>query len=112
MICVMFLNFKGFLKKLALPRGERHLKKINGLAENLGRRSGIDLQSVSGSNPKPEFPPLDHSVYYGRQRLGRYTRIAPKRYAAFDAEDRPLGEFALRRDAFWAVAVFGDGERR
>ncbi|WP_298884376.1 hypothetical protein [uncultured Bradyrhizobium sp.] len=98
--------------KMALPRGERHSNSSNSLADNLGQQAGIDVQSVSGAIPKPEFEPLNHSVYFGRQRLGRYTRIALKRYAAFDAEDRPLGEFSLPGDAFWAVAVFGEGERR
>lgn len=97
---------------MALPSGERHVKKNSGLAANLGQRSSIDVQGVSGSVPKQEFEPLDHSVYYGRQRLGRYTRIAAKRYAAFDADDQPIGEFTLPRDAFWAVAVFGEGTRQ
>ena len=33
------------------------------------------------------------SVYFGRRRLGRYARVATERYAAFDAMDRPLGNF-------------------
>jgi hypothetical protein len=35
-----------------------------------------------------EFEPLEHSVYCGRQRLGRYVRVGPKRYATYDAGNR------------------------
>jgi hypothetical protein len=93
---------------LALPRGERHVRKINSLPGNLGEPSGIETQSVSGAPPKPDFEPLEHSVYFGRQRLGRYSRIAERLYAAFDAEDRPLGEFRAIRAAYAAVAGVGD----
>jgi hypothetical protein len=66
----------------------------------------------SGALPNPrlaEFEPLDHSVYDGRRRLGRYVRIAPIWYAAYDAEDRPLGEFSRRQDAYAAVAGISAG---
>jgi len=51
-----------------------------------------------------KFEPLEHSVYLGRERLGRYSRIGQERYAAFDARDRLLGEFRRRKDAYAAVA--------
>ena len=54
-------------------------------------------------NKKSDFEPLEHSVYHGRRRLGRYACVAPKRYAAYDADDRPLGEFKRRKDAYAAV---------
>jgi hypothetical protein len=54
---------------------------------------------------QPEFEPLEHSVYLGRERLGRYSRIGPKLYAAFDAKDRLLGEFKKRKDAYAAVSI-------
>jgi hypothetical protein len=50
-----------------------------------------------------EFEPLEHSVYSGRQRLGRYARVGPKKYAAYDAGDRLLGEFKSHKEAFLAV---------
>jgi len=74
----------------------------------LGEFAGIDIQSLSGADPKPRFEALEHSVYSGRQRLGRYCRIAPRLYAAFDAEDRPLGNFQAARAAYAAVVGVGD----
>jgi hypothetical protein len=50
-----------------------------------------------------EFEPLEHSVYCGRQRLGRYARVGPKKYAAYDAGDRLLGEYKSRKEAYSAV---------
>jgi hypothetical protein len=94
---------------LALPRGERHLRKINNLANNLGTQSTIDNQRVSEPNPKPQFDLLDHAVYDGRQRLGGYSRIAPTRYAAYDANGHSLGEFSHRQDAYLAVAALAEG---
>lgn len=98
----------GNILDLALPRGERQVRKINGLTGSLGEPSGIEIQSGSGTGPKPDFEPLEHSVYFGRQRLGRYCRIAERLYAAFDAEDHPLGEFRAIRAAYAAVAGAGD----
>jgi len=70
--------------------------------------------SVSGSIgvQQPEFDPLEHSVYLGRERLGRYSRIAPKLYAAFDAKDRLLGEFKGRKDAYAAVSIARNAANR
>ena len=63
--------------------------------------------SASGSIgvQQPEFDPLEHSVYLGRERLGRYSRFGPKLYAAFDRKDRFLGEFKSRKDAYAAVSI-------
>ena len=61
---------------------------------------------------EPDFEPLEHSVYYGRQRLGRYVRIAKKLYAAFDALDRPLGNFKKPRQAYAAVSTARRARRR
>src|SRR5450631_1060611 len=33
------------------------------------------------ANKNPDFERLEHAVYHGRQRFGRYTRIAAQRYA-------------------------------
>jgi hypothetical protein len=53
----------------------------------------------------PDFEPLEHSVYNGRQRLGRYVRIAARRYAAYDSHDRLLGDFKKRKDAYTAISL-------
>lgn len=92
---------------MALPRGEHHLSEIKRLAGNLGESGAIDIQSLSGAPPKPNFEALEHSVYSGRQRLGRYCRIAPHLYAAFDSEDRPLGNFQAACAAYAAVVGAG-----
>jgi hypothetical protein len=46
-----------------------------------------------------------YSVYFGRQRLGRYVCVAGRKYAACDANDRLLGHFIKRT---FAAAVFDD----
>jgi len=56
------------------------------------------------ANKNPDFERLEHFVYHGRQRLGRYTRIAAQRYAAYDANDCPLGDFRKRKDAWAAIS--------
>ncbi|WP_168207260.1 hypothetical protein [Tardiphaga sp. vice278] len=58
-----------------------------------------------------DFLPLDHSVYLGRERLGRYLQTAPRRFAAFDARDRLLGDFKKQRDACAAIAASRRGGR-
>lgn len=63
-------------------------------------RPGITLRGK-----QPKFEPLEHSVYLGRERLGHYSRIGAKLYAAFDAKDRLLGEFRRRKDAYIAVSI-------
>ena len=65
---------------------------------------GLPPISCSIGVQQPEFEPLEHSVYFGRERLGRYSRIGLKLYAAFDAKDRLLGEFKRRKDAYAAVS--------
>ena len=54
---------------------------------------------------KPDFEPLEHSVYCGRRRLGRYVRIAARRYAAYNSCDRPLGDFEKQKDAWAAISL-------
>jgi hypothetical protein len=53
-----------------------------------------------------EFEPLDHSVYVGRWRLGRYERVAKRKYAAYDARGQLLGRFTKRTDALAAFDRF------
>jgi predicted phage tail protein len=47
--------------------------------------------------------PIYHSVYIGRERLGRYVQTGPKKYKTFDAKDRPLGNFRVRARALAAI---------
>jgi hypothetical protein len=34
--------------------------------------------------------PIEHSLYFGRERLGRYVQIDRRRFRAFDAVDSTL----------------------
>jgi hypothetical protein len=63
------------------------------------------LPSDSIEAQQPEFEPVDHSVYLGRERLGRYSRIGPRLYAAFDSKDRLLGQFKTRVNAYAAISI-------
>jgi hypothetical protein len=47
--------------------------------------------------------PIEHSLYFGRERLGRYVQTGPKKYKAFDANDRPLGNFRVRARMLAAI---------
>lgn len=47
--------------------------------------------------------PIEHSVYLGRERLGRYVQMDRKRFEAFDPRDRPLGNFRVRSRALTAI---------
>jgi hypothetical protein len=78
----------------------------------LGKVGCIETQSVSAVRPKQKFEHLEHSVYDGRRRLGRYIRIAPAWYAAYDAEDRSLGEFSRCQDAYTIVAGIAAGDAK
>jgi hypothetical protein len=44
-----------------------------------------------------------HSLYIGRERLGRYVQLGRKQFKAFDALDRPLGNFRVRTRALAAI---------
>ncbi|UPJ41808.1 hypothetical protein IVB40_31755 [Bradyrhizobium sp. 40] len=89
--------------------GSAKAKPVKGLASRLSRGASIEvLKEFSKDVP---FEPVEHSVYEGRERLGRYLRISPTLYAAFDVDDRPLGEFLGRRAAYAAVASISGGSR-
>jgi hypothetical protein len=49
-----------------------------------------------GTDTAQEQKPIEHSVYIGRERLGRYEQTGTKKFEAFDAKDRPLGNFRVR----------------
>jgi hypothetical protein len=92
------------------PAGLTTCKEI----KDLSVRETIGIPDVSlclsqanvslAARNKPDFEPLEHSVYSGRQRLGRYVRVAPRRYAAYDSGDRLLGNFKKRKDAWSAIS--------
>ena len=46
---------------------------------------------------------IEHSLYFGRERLGRYVQLDRKRFKAFDALGRPLGSFRIRTRALAAI---------
>jgi hypothetical protein len=75
----------------------------------LGNSHAIEFQSVSASLPKQKFEPLEHSVYVGRLRLGRYERIANRKYAAYDVNDRLLGRFTKLANARRAFNWLANG---
>jgi hypothetical protein len=47
--------------------------------------------------------PIEHSLYLGRERLGRYVQMDHKRFKAFDQHDRFLGNFRVRARALAAI---------
>jgi len=49
------------------------------------------------------FEPIEHSLYFGRLRLGRYIQIAKRRVDAFGPRDEPLGAFKSRVQALTAI---------
>ena len=46
---------------------------------------------------------VEHSLYFGRERLGRYVQLDHQRFKAFDASDRPLGSFRIKTRALAAI---------
>jgi hypothetical protein len=52
---------------------------------------------------RSDFAPLEHSIYVGRRRLGRYVRIGVRLYAAYGARDQLLGCFTKRANALAAI---------
>jgi hypothetical protein len=57
-----------------------------------------------GSSKTASWKPIEHSLYLGRERLGRYVQTERKLFKAFDAHDRPLGIFLTRVRALAAIA--------
>jgi hypothetical protein len=68
------------------------------ISEQTKVRTAADPAELEPSSSS-EFEPLEHSVYVGRQRLGRYERTGKRKYAAFDADDRLLGRFTKLANA-------------
>jgi hypothetical protein len=59
--------------------------------------------STKTSGNRKRQKPVEHSLYFGRERLGRYVQLDRKRFKAFDARDRPLGNFRVRTRALAAI---------
>jgi hypothetical protein len=55
------------------------------------------------SEARERLKAVEHSLYFGRERLGRYVQLGHKRFKAFDADDRPLGKFCSRTRALAAI---------
>jgi hypothetical protein len=71
------------------------------------------LKQKGNLPPLPnQFDPLEHSVYVGRQRLGRYARIGNRKYAAYDANERLLGRFMKLANAQRAFDRLASGGER
>jgi hypothetical protein len=54
-------------------------------------------------NPRAPFDPLQRSVYIGRECLGRYVQTAKKRFEAFSAAGRRLGNFQSNKATLAAI---------
>jgi hypothetical protein len=103
------LELSALLKPLALPREARQTSLTKHLGDDLGNSPIIETQRVSEANPKPKSKPLkralkpiEHSVYIGREMLGRLVQSG-KKIKAFDAGDRPLGSFRVHARALAAI---------
>jgi hypothetical protein len=82
--------------------GSARVRKIKGLSRVLSR--DVSIEASKEFLARVPFKPVEHSVYFGRERLGRYSRVASHLYAAFDAQDRLLGQFKQQRMAYVAVS--------
>jgi hypothetical protein len=60
-------------------------------------------KKTRGADKATQLKPIEHSPYLGRERLGRYVQTDHKRFKAFDALDRPLGNFLVRARALAAI---------
>ena len=74
--------------------------RLTGKSNGRSRRKRTPLR-IAHKTPQQE--PIEHSVYLGRERLGRYQKIDRKLYKAFDADDRPLGNFRTQTRALVAI---------
>lgn len=83
---------------------------IKDLSDELSRSASIEaLREISERVP---VEPVEHAVYEGRKFVGRYSRISPKNYEAFNADGVSLGEFRGRRQAYGAIVRSADSGAR
>jgi hypothetical protein len=52
---------------------------------------------------KPEFEPIERSLYLGRRKLGRFVQIAEHQFEGFGPDDRSLGLFETSRQVLAAI---------
>ncbi|UWU69458.1 hypothetical protein [Bradyrhizobium sp. NC92] len=52
--------------------------------------------------------PREYSVYFGRERLGRYVQVDKKTFEAFGKDDRLLGTFRKEKEARKAIYAEAD----
>jgi hypothetical protein len=64
----------------------------------LSRRAVSLEASIDGP-----FVPMERSVYFGREFLGRYYRVGVRRYVAVDQHDFWLGDYKKRSRAYHAI---------
>ena len=90
------------LGKLSEPKEEQEVSC------KTDRKRTKEDQRLSSKKQNADFEPLNHSVYVGRRYLGRYERVAPSKYAAYDPSGKLLGRFntvANARKAFTGMAL-------
>jgi hypothetical protein len=61
------------------------------------------MTAPGGTDTALHQNPIEHSVYIGRQRLGRYVQTDRRKFKAFAADDRPLGNFRVRKRMLAAI---------
>lgn len=65
------------------------------------------MKSKRQTPPDPVEEPREYSVYFGRERLGRYIQV-DKIIEAFDRDDRLLGTFRKASEAREAIYAEAD----
>jgi hypothetical protein len=65
------------------------------------------MTAPRGTDKALQQNPIEHSVYIGRRRLGRYVQTDRKKFKAFAADDRPLGTFRVRKRSAISVNQIG-----
>jgi hypothetical protein len=103
---------------LKKQRVSAHFRSTDPASRSLNKSRTVPKSADEVGNPRAacsadvlqnDFEQLQHSVYQGRVWLGRYERVAPTRYAAFDARHRKLREFVRPLDAYRAIAGISVG---
>jgi hypothetical protein len=61
------------------------------------------VSKKSGLKAPVRPKPIKHSLYFGRERLGRYVKVDRKTFKAFDSKNRRLGTFRTRARALAAI---------
>jgi hypothetical protein len=84
-----------------LPQSN-NIKHLSGL-ETLKILDVSRCLSQAIVSTRAAFKPVNGSVYVGRLRLGKLTQIEQRKFCAFDADDRLLGNFRIRARALKAI---------